>query len=523
MQEKLQKQISGEEYSFHNLNTLCWAIGAISGCLLEAEEKRFLVIIIRELLQLCTQQRGKNHKVVIASNIMYVVGQYPRFLRSHWHFLKVVIFKLFEFMREKHQGVQDMSCDTFLKISKRCKQQFLKIVDNYCLLDAILDTIADTVQYLSAQQVNIFYTSCAEIITAESDYHKKQQWIYKLMNIPNMLWSQIMLQQQHDSLTLLGRSSSSSSGASSANGGQKSSEVLSQLKLILQTNNCVAQSLQSFYIIQLSRIYNEMIQIYALYHAYLKEEILKQNNLQILQMLPYNQMLAIRKQMVLILKNYTKNMKQEQISNFMKHMFPTFLSTILASYSDNGGLPQNGAGYQNSNLTLKEVEIINLTSQIIQSCHQMLTKEHLSLFIQQIIPSTLSLIQNNFKDFPTHRISLFSLIQILISTASIFIKIPIDSYKLLIDCIIYSMNHIDVHVAKIGGETLLLLLKKVAHNMFQYKDQFYLSFYQNLINQTLSVLCDHLHHFNMELHTKILTHLFYQIEQGNITVCLYAG
>ena len=37
---------------------------------------------------------------------MYVVGQYPRFLRAHWKFLKTVVNKLFEFMHETHPGVQ---------------------------------------------------------------------------------------------------------------------------------------------------------------------------------------------------------------------------------------------------------------------------------------------------------------------------------------------------------------------------------------------------------------------------------
>ena len=43
----------------------------------------------------------------------YVVGQYPRFLRAHWKFLKTVVNKLFEFMHELHPGVQDMACDTY--------------------------------------------------------------------------------------------------------------------------------------------------------------------------------------------------------------------------------------------------------------------------------------------------------------------------------------------------------------------------------------------------------------------------
>jgi hypothetical protein len=66
------------------------------------------VKVIKDLLTLCEMKRGKDHKAVVASNIMYVVGQYPRFLRQHWKFLRTVVTKLFEFMHERHPGVQDM-------------------------------------------------------------------------------------------------------------------------------------------------------------------------------------------------------------------------------------------------------------------------------------------------------------------------------------------------------------------------------------------------------------------------------
>nr|MBE5725626.1 embargoed [Cucujiformia] len=114
MTEKLQNQVNGTEWSWKNLNTLCWAIGSISGAMHEEDEKRFLVTVIKDLLGLCEQKRGKDNKAIIASNIMYVVGQYPRFLRAHWKFLKTVVNKLFEFMHETHDGVQDMACDTFI-------------------------------------------------------------------------------------------------------------------------------------------------------------------------------------------------------------------------------------------------------------------------------------------------------------------------------------------------------------------------------------------------------------------------
>lgn len=96
-------------------------------------------------------------KAVVATNIMYVVGQYPEFLNEHWNFLQTVILKLFEFMHETFEGVQEMascclpfflsssisfsflmfvfrswcqSVDTFLKIAKKCRGEFVVIQQN---------------------------------------------------------------------------------------------------------------------------------------------------------------------------------------------------------------------------------------------------------------------------------------------------------------------------------------------------------------------------------------------------------
>ncbi len=56
---------------------------------------------------------------------MYIVGQYPRFLKAHWKFLKTVVNKNFEFMHESHEGVQDMACDTYIKIAQKCRRHFV--------------------------------------------------------------------------------------------------------------------------------------------------------------------------------------------------------------------------------------------------------------------------------------------------------------------------------------------------------------------------------------------------------------
>lgn len=130
--EKLAKQVDGSEWSWQNLNTLCWAIGSISGAMStcycfhtalwvthqstrpdEETEKRFLVTVIKDLLGLCEIKRGKDNKAVVASDIMYIVGQYPRFLKAHWKFLKTVVNKLFEFMHETHEGKHPLALRTF--------------------------------------------------------------------------------------------------------------------------------------------------------------------------------------------------------------------------------------------------------------------------------------------------------------------------------------------------------------------------------------------------------------------------
>lgn len=157
MTEKLNNQVNGTEFSWKNLNTLCWAIGSISGAFLEEDEKRFLVTVIKDLLGLCEQKKGKDNKAIVASNIMYVVGQYPRFLRAHWKFLKTVVNKLFEFMHETHDGVQDMACDTFIKIAQKCRRHFVTVQPNEActFIDEILASMSSIICDLQPQQVSM--------------------------------------------------------------------------------------------------------------------------------------------------------------------------------------------------------------------------------------------------------------------------------------------------------------------------------------------------------------------------------
>ena len=187
MTERLRNLVVGKEWSWNSLNKLCWAIGSISGAMSEDDEKRFLVIVIKDLLVLCEVKRGKDNKAVVAANIMYIVGQYPRFLRAHWKFLKTVVNKLFEFMHETHEGVQDMACDTFIKIAQKCRRHFVVLQSGEMapFLEEILATLPSIISDLSPGQIHTFYEAAGYMLQAQTDKVTQEKQLARLMELPN--------------------------------------------------------------------------------------------------------------------------------------------------------------------------------------------------------------------------------------------------------------------------------------------------------------------------------------------------
>jgi exportin-1 len=246
MSDKLQKQVDGSEWSWNNCNTLCWAIGSISGAMNEETEKRFLVTVIKDLLGLTEMKRGKDNKAVVASNIMYIVGQYPRFLKAHWKFLKTVVNKLFEFMHETHEGVQDMACDTFIKIANKCKRHFVALQpgENEAFIEEIVRNMRKITCDLSPQQVHTFYEACGYMISAQGQKSLQDRLIENLMAFPNQAWDQIIQQANADPSIL------------------QDSETIKVVGNIMKTNVSACSSVGSYFYSQIGRIYLDMLNMY---------------------------------------------------------------------------------------------------------------------------------------------------------------------------------------------------------------------------------------------------------------------
>lgn len=130
---------------------------------------------------------------IVASNIMYVVGQYPSFLRAHWRFLKTVVFKLVEFMHEQFPGVQEMAVDTFLRITQKCKRKFV-VAQNDEPEPFLRTLIADTkknINHLDPLRICTYYESLGLCIAAAPPT-QRAEYIRASLEIFDEIWQNVL-------------------------------------------------------------------------------------------------------------------------------------------------------------------------------------------------------------------------------------------------------------------------------------------------------------------------------------------
>ncbi|KAK1399358.1 Importin N-terminal domain-containing protein [Heracleum sosnowskyi] len=487
MLKKLSKQLNGEDWTWNNLNTLCWAIGSISGSMMEEQENRFLVMVIRDLLNLCEVTKGKDNKAVIASNIMYVVGQYPRFLRAHWKFLKTVVNKLFEFMHETHPGVQDMACDTFLKIVQKCRRKFviLQVGESEPFVSELLTSLPTTIVDLEPHQIHTFYESVGTMIQAESDPQKRDEYLQRLMELPNQKWAEI-IGQARQSVDFL-----------------KDPEVVRVVLNILQTNTSAAAALGTYFLSQISLIFLDMLSVYRMYSELISANIAEGG--------PY----ASRTSFVKLLRSVKRETlklietfldKAEDQPQIGKQFVPPMMDPVLGDYARN--LPD-----------ARESEVLSLFATIINKYKGAMIEDIPRIF-EAAFQCTLEMITKNFEDYPEHRLKFFSLLRAIATHCfQALILLSSEQLKLVMDSIIWAFRHTERNIAETGLNLLLEMLKNFQAS--EFCNQFYRSYFLTIEQEIFAVLTDTFHKPGFKLHVSVLQHLFCLVESGSLTEPLW--
>ncbi|XP_045436739.1 exportin-1 isoform X6 [Pipistrellus kuhlii] len=490
MTEKLHNQVNGTEWSWKNLNTLCWAIGSISGAMHEEDEKRFLVTVIKDLLGLCEQKRGKDNKAIIASNIMYIVGQYPRFLRAHWKFLKTVVNKLFEFMHETHDGVQDMACDTFIKIAQKCRRHFVQVQVGEVMpfIDEILNNINTIICDLQPQQVHTFYEAVGYMIGAQTDQTVQEHLIEKYMLLPNQVWDSI-IQQATKNVDIL-----------------KDPETVKQLGSILKTNVRACKAVGHPFVIQLGRIYLDMLNVYKCLSENISAAIQANGEMVTKQPL-IRSMRTVKRETLKLISGWVSRSNDPQM--VAENFVPPLLDAVLIDYQRN--VP-----------AAREPEVLSTMAIIVNKLGGHITAEIPQIF-DAVFECTLNMINKDFEEYPEHRTNFFLLLQAVNSHCfPAFLAIPPAQFKLVLDSIIWAFKHTMRNVADTGLQILFTLLQNVAQEEAAAQS-FYQTYFCDILQHIFSVVTDTSHTAGLTMHASILAYMFNLVEEGKISTPLNPG
>ncbi|KAJ1457703.1 CRM1 C terminal-domain-containing protein [Pelagophyceae sp. CCMP2097] len=495
MLDKLALQVDGTEWSWANLNTLCWAIGSISGAMSEDEEKRFLVTVIKDLLGLCEVKRGKDNKACIASNIMYVVGQYPRFLRAHWKFLKTVVNKLFEFMHELHPGVQDMACDTFLKIAQKCKRKFVtqQPGETRPFANELVHQLPAIISDLEPHQVHAFYEATACLLADRGPHVAvaRAPLLGQLMALPNAAWSRIMAEARADAESL------------------HRADAVRDVTKIMKTHVRVCAACGPLYVTQLGACYLDVLGVYRAYSERVATAVAQHGEL------------ATRHQDVRALRGAKREVLRLLATFVEKCADPEAPPALVATSFVPPLLDPVLGDYGRSIPEARDAEVLVLLATCVDKLRELVAAD-VPRILDAVFEPTLRMITRNFEDFPEHRLAFFKLLKAVNTHcfAALF-AIPPEHQKLVVDSVVWAFKHTERNVADTGLEILYELLLNVGRAPDAAKQPFYRAFVLPLVQDILAVMTDRLHKSGFKMHATLLRHLFHLIEAGHVTAPLF--
>ena len=472
------------------LNSVSWSAGCITGSMDENLEKKFVVLIIKLLLTLTEQVKGKDNKAVCASNIMYVCGQYPRFLSAHWKFLKTVVKKLFEFMHESHPGVQDFACETFLKISMKCGAEFIKYnnEENEPYINVLVRTVQGDTEDLERHQKLMFYEALGNMINHEQDSQKKIYLINQLMSTTYANWRQVFDQASQNSDIL------------------KNSDIVKAIELIVRINERVSISTKTLYWTFGSQLFETMIKTFCFYSDIINASF--NNNepmtINIRSYISFNRTL---------LKYFCTLVSSTDDNNIiMNQMLPGFGKLIEV--------------YDQSHQDNRDPNVLLLFSKVLEKLKNTEYNYIVSIWNYLCI-FTLNMIKNDFQSFPEHRMNFFILLKSLISNAfdSIF-KVQQSGFnKDIIDAISWAIRHNTPNMSETGLETMLILLNNISNtktvNGINILNPFYKAYFFNIFNDIFGTMTDSFHQSGFKLQVQILQILIQIIETNSLDEGLF--
>eukprot|EP01018_Ginkgo_biloba_P022927 Gb_02784 [translate_table: standard] len=282
----------------------------------------------------------------------------------------------------------------------------------------LLNGLATTIVDLEPHQIHAFYESVGHMIQAESDPPKRDEYLQRLMVLPNQKWAEI-IGQARQSVDYL-----------------KDQDAIRTVLNILQTNTSVASALGTYFLPQISLIFLDMLNIYS-YNAHLgflediKSGVISvYSGCSLFFGIMYSELISLsiaeggpfasKTSFVKLLRSVKRETlklietfvdKAEDQPQIGKQFIPPMTDPVLGDYARN--VPD-----------ARESEVLSLFATIInkyslspyylldcQDCWYYTYTYNGCALCTPLAVFDLQMITKNFEDYPEHRLKFFSLLR----------------------------------------------------------------------------------------------------------------
>eukprot|EP00760_Papus_ankaliazontas_P004900 PhM_4_TR1225/c0_g1_i1/m.24325/K14290/XPO1, CRM1; exportin-1 len=479
---KLERQYDLSEFTWARLNTLCWAVGSLGGAMSEPEERQFFMRVLRGLLQLSKDARGVENKAVIASNVMYVVGQYPRFLRNHHRFYKTVLDKLVTFMHEKFEGVQEMAVDTLLKIVRQCGDRLSAVQPNEetPYIKEFIDFLPQIICDLEPAHIHVVYEVVGEVVSKAPNTATMEYCVPNMMRLVRADWDEV-------TQVLLADASNFRNPA-----------VVRRLIHVLRCESWAGRGLKHAFVLHVRERYPVLMSLYSHIGTIISEIVAQHNGPHSYSLVEVRLLKMVKREIIKIIQIMCEETKDpEPIRN---DILPLVFNTLLRDYCE--AVPP-----------LREAHVLSLVTSVVDRFG---LEEAVPLILDSTLASTMEMLSSNMQDYPDHRVNIFKLLAVLTRRCFPALLEYAQNNVAVIEAMLWAMQHNVMTVSSTGVDMMTVFLCNVSQ-CDAISQRFYQTYYVTILTEVLVAMTDTLHKADFGGHVKLL---FQLIKVAEIAPCV---
>lgn len=468
----MNRQRDRSEWSCQNCSTLCWAVGAVLSAMGPEDGEMLYITIMQALLKMCKEMQGIENRAVILSCILFVVGQYPRYLRNHRSYFHTVLTKIFEFMQETVvEGIQDMAVDTLLKLARQLPKEFGEHSEGeMSLVQEMANDWAVFTALLNRSQIRTCFRAVGYMLDKAGD--ERDELIMRFLGSTLHGFKQLAQQavQMGSSFCL-----SQEVGVLLQYLGIFSSIADTCGDAFMRPMDIIVQDLYGFY-----RLFTEAITSW--YGESTDETQVPSQAAQATK--------AMRRE---VLRIFTRFVEHTQYLDFVAQCcMPDIFAVVLQDYRDS--VPQ-----------AREAEALALVVQCVKTLNSRI-EDKCAVILDHTFAPTVAMLADSTVSLPDFRVNLFRLIQALNEHCfNAFIEYT-ASYEDVMMAMLWAFKHTDYPTMKTGLDTLITFLEKVIPSPFA--ESFFSTYMQRLMADVLVAAMDTLHSAGFPQHASILFKLF---------------